>query len=148
MDYLEGQSRRNNIVIDGIQETANENWSESEEKVRKLISEKLQLDHRCIEMERAHQAGKPVINRERPRPIVVKFIKFRTNLPFWRRKKISKDLTYINEDYTEAVRQKRKELLPAMKAAHARGDIAYLRHDKLIVHPPAHKQSMKSNSSV
>ncbi|KAJ8391935.1 hypothetical protein AAFF_G00084060 [Aldrovandia affinis] len=34
LDYLEGQSRRNNIVIDGIQESGNESWAESEEKVR------------------------------------------------------------------------------------------------------------------
>ncbi|KAJ8366801.1 hypothetical protein AAFF_G00342340, partial [Aldrovandia affinis] len=32
LDYLEGQSRRNNIVIDGIQESGNESWAQSEEK--------------------------------------------------------------------------------------------------------------------
>jgi hypothetical protein len=42
---------------------------------------------------------------------------------------------YINEDYSDAVRQKRKELIPAMKAAGERGEIAFLRYDKLIVHP-------------
>ena len=44
---------------------------------------------------------------------------------------------YVNEDYTEAGRQKRRELIPAMKTARERGDIAYIRHDKLIVHPPS-----------
>lgn len=33
------------------------------------------------------------------------------------------------------VRRKRRELMPELKAARERGDIAYLRNDKLIIHP-------------
>lgn len=47
-DYLAGQSRQNNIVIDGIQESQSETWAESEDKVCKLPLEKLQLDHRKL----------------------------------------------------------------------------------------------------
>ena len=32
VDYLENQSRRNNIVVDGIPESPDEKWSDSEEK--------------------------------------------------------------------------------------------------------------------
>jgi len=46
---------------------------------------------------------------------------------------------YVNEDYAEALRQKHRELISAMKAARERGDIAYIRYDKLIVHPPSQK---------
>ena len=46
---------------------------------------------------------------------------------------------FLNEDYLEAVRQKRIELVPAMKAARARGDIAYIRYDRLIVHTNSQK---------
>ena len=38
------------------------------------------LEQQKIEMERAHRTGKPVTNRERPRPIVVKFVKFKDKL--------------------------------------------------------------------
>ena len=48
---------------------------------------------------------------------------------------------YVNEDYTEAVRQKHKELIPAMKAARERDEIAYIQHDKRTVHPPAQKHN-------
>ena len=41
MDYLEGQSRRHNLVTDGIEETPEETWADSEEKVRKVFMEKL-----------------------------------------------------------------------------------------------------------
>ena len=55
-----------------------ETWTESEEKVRELISEKLKMDHRKIEVERAHRTRKPTTGPgDRPRPIVVKFLKFK-----------------------------------------------------------------------
>ncbi len=49
---------------------------------------------------------------------------------------------YINEDYPESVRKRRKELIPKMKAARERGDIAFLRYDKLIVHKRQAKENM------
>lgn len=58
MVYLEGQSRRNNIVIDGIQESGYESWADSEAKVRKLLSEKLNITG--IELERVHRTGRSV----------------------------------------------------------------------------------------
>ena len=58
MEYLEGQSRRSNLVFDGIMESPGETWAETEEKVKKILAEKLQLQ-REIEVERAHCRGKP-----------------------------------------------------------------------------------------
>ena len=74
-DYLGGQSRRNNMVVDGIAESPHETWTESEDKVREMITEKLKMDHRKIEEERSHRTGKPTTG-DMPRPIVVKFLRF------------------------------------------------------------------------
>lgn len=52
---------------------------------------------------------------------------------------------YLNEDYSEAVRLRRKELIPIMKAERAKGNIAYIRYDKLIVHPPNQKPGGVAN---
>lgn len=76
MEYLEGESRRNNLVIDGIMESPGETWADSEEKVKRVFSEKLQLQ-REIEVERAHRTGKPVSGSDRPRSIVVKFLRYK-----------------------------------------------------------------------
>lgn len=137
-EYLDGQSKPNNIIIDGIKESGNENMTESEGKVRQLLSEKLQLDHLKIELDMVHRAGKSVPGKpERPRPILVRFLRFKDKLAVLdRAKKLKGSGIYINEDFPEAVRQKRKELLPALRAARQRGDIAYLKYDKLIIHPP------------
>jgi hypothetical protein len=72
-DYSEGQSRRNKMVAVGIPESSHENWPRSEENVRKMITDKLQMDHTKIEVESAHRSGKHVTSRsDRSRPILVK----------------------------------------------------------------------------
>ncbi|KAG7462371.1 hypothetical protein JOB18_039091 [Solea senegalensis] len=74
-EYLEGQSRRQNVVVNGIKGSGNEKVSESEEKVRKL-----QLDHLKIELDWAHRTGKPMALSEKPRPIVVRFLRLKDKL--------------------------------------------------------------------
>lgn len=77
-DYIEGQSRRNNIIIDGISESATEKWSDCEDKVKKLLSEKLQLDHRKTEGLGSHLHLRP---QPDPDPSLLSFCGIRTN---WR----------------------------------------------------------------
>ena len=133
MEYLEGQSRRNNLVFEGIQEAPGETWAETEEKVKKVLAEKLQLQ-REIEVERAHRTGKP--GGDRTRPIVVKFLRHKDRSAILQRTKLLKgSKIFINEDFTDTVRRTRKELMPELRAARERGDIAYLRQEKLIIHP-------------
>lgn len=150
-DYAEAQSKRNNLIFDGINESDGESWSDSEEKVRKLMSENLKLDPRKIELERAHRTGKSSETATRPRPIVVKFLRYKDKVEVLSLAKELKGTNiYINEDFSEAVRQKRKDLLPAMKAARERGDLAYLRYDKLIVRQstqkPQERKSRRTNA--
>lgn len=133
MEYLEGHSRRNNLVFDGIMESSGETWADTEEKIQRVLAEKLQLQGE-IEMERAHRTGKP--GGDRPRPIVVKLLRYKDRTAILQRtKNLKGSKIYINEDFTDAVRRKRKELMPELRAARERGDIAYLRQDKLIIHP-------------
>ena len=73
IDYLDSQSRRNNIVIDGIPESENENWAESEKKVREIFDEKLKLTN--MEFERVHRTGKST--GVRARPIVARFFRYK-----------------------------------------------------------------------
>ena len=106
-----------------------------------LFKEKLDLDPHTIGIERVHRVGKPstatddIHGRQRPRPLMVKFLRIKTRDTILSKSKMLKGSNiFINEDYPDSVRQKRKELLPKMKAARERGDIAFLRYDKLIIH--------------
>ena len=146
-NYLESQTRRNNLVVDGIPEAQNESWKETEDKVMCVINEKLHLDSSQMMIERVHRTGNPTgYSGKRPRPIMIKFLRYKDKMAVLGKAKKPKGTNiYVNEDYTESVRQKRRELIPVMKAARERGDIAYIRHDKLIVHPPFQKYQKSTN---
>ena len=73
-DYLENQSRRNNILFDGIEESPDETWSDTESKVQNLLKSKFGFKTKPL-IERAHRVGRP--SQARPRPIVVKFNTFK-----------------------------------------------------------------------
>lgn len=109
MDYIENQSLRNNIIIDGVDESPNEKWTETEEKFRSLLSEKMKIDHQHMEIERARRSGKPVSMGNKPRPIAVKLLRHKDKLSILAKAKILKGSNiYINEDFSDTVRQKRR----------------------------------------
>lgn len=100
--------------MDGIPESSHDNWAEVVEKVREMITETLQ-------MESAHTSGKPVTSPgDRPRPIVVKFQWSKDKMTVLERAKNLRG-TNMSEDYSEAVHQRQKYLILAMKAAREHG---------------------------
>ena len=136
LDYLENQSRRSNVIIDGIPDVKSESWSDAEIKVKNVFTDHLKIDPKLIEIERAHRVGK-YDPTGRPRSIVAKLLRFKDKEEIFKRSKNLKGTNiYINEDFSESVRQKRKDLLPQLKAERQKGNIAYLKFDKLVVHPP------------
>lgn len=100
---MDGQSRRHNIVVAGIKDTGKERLSDLEEKVRKLFTEKLQLDHLKKELDWAH------------RTVVVRFQELKDKLAVLDKAK-NEFWPLPSSLPLEAVQQKRKELLPAIKA--------------------------------
>lgn len=43
VNYLESQSRRNNLVFYGVDEEQTETWDDTEQKVKKVIEENLNI---------------------------------------------------------------------------------------------------------
>ncbi|KAL7371163.1 hypothetical protein ABVT39_020770 [Epinephelus coioides] len=54
MDYIENQTKRNNILIDGIKDDRSESWHDTEIKAKKFLADHFKLDPKLIEEERAH----------------------------------------------------------------------------------------------
>ena len=89
-DYLENQSRRNNVKVFGIPEEKGETWDQCEEKVKEAISNHLGIEKNELAIERAHRVGRyggrpknarglrgrssPHNQQDQPRPMVAKFI--------------------------------------------------------------------------
>ena len=136
IEYLENQSRRNNIRIDGIPE-------ETEEIVKKVLTEKLHLEFEPT-IERAHriggklrpsESGNPSESpRSRPRTIVCR-------LNYWKEKEaILKSARqrkptglFINEDLATETIEKRQEKMERFKEAKRAGKLAYFVLDKLVI---------------
>lgn len=70
MEYLENQSRRNNVRVDGISEEDNETWEETEAKVKQVLKDELNLAS-APDIERAHRVGKSSRRQLRPRILQV-----------------------------------------------------------------------------
>lgn len=126
---LENRSRRNNILIFGVDDSAEESWTDSQMKVVKLCQEKLGLSIDPNQIDRAHRLGH--FQSLRPRPIIVRFDQFKIKESVLvQTKKLKGTPLAISEDYAPATRQARKELL---KFARQRNEKFKLRFDKLII---------------
>ena len=134
LDNLEGHSRRNNLRINGIAGSINENWSDSEAKVREFIKNDLDLPAmETVQIERAHR-----IKSKDPKKctILVKFNSYKDRECILNRSKsvLGKDSdVYVKPDYTERVARHRRILGSRMLRERENGNYATIRHDKLIV---------------
>lgn len=104
----------------------------------------MKIDPKHIEIERAHCIGRPTADGagKRPRSLIVKLFIHKDKQEILSKASTLKGTNiYMNEDFSDSVRQKRKELMPQMKAARARGERAYLKYDRLIVRPKREQHS-------
>lgn len=143
VEYLENQSRRNNIRIVGVDELENEDetWEKSEEVVKKLVNDKLELTD-DLQIERAHRVGKkrnkeesrPDGSKYGPRPIVAKFLSWKQRekvLSFARSKR--PDGVSFYPDLSPRTLQRRADQIPDLIQARKEGKVAYFVLDKLII---------------
>lgn len=161
-EKLEAQSRRENLKFFNIDESDNETWDQSEQKIRGYIRTELELDETEIKIERAHRLP----GRFKPRPVIVKFSFYKDKdkiLSVYREKR--KHLTRpentendqtnenenqgdtetdqtkrvrVSEDFPERVAKDRSSLIPFLQKAIQDIHRAYLKYDKLIVNGDAY----------
>lgn len=139
-EYLENQSRRNNIRVSGIPESAGkETWEEAESKVQKAVEEKLgiKLDiERAHRVERRKRPGRPgnVDKQQEPRTIVCRLKSWKQREQVLKKARKDKPVgLFISEDLALATLKKREPQIPKLKAAKEAGKIAYFVLDKLVI---------------
>ena len=138
MDNLEAYLRRDNLVIEGIMESPNENIRN---KVTEFLKTKLCLtDASEIKLSCVHRIGVPPHLKPhasvRPRPTIVRFQNYIDRERAWRSSwNLHEKHLFVREDYTEAMKQRRNKLLPVLKAAKRDPSVkkCTLRGDKLII---------------
>ena len=112
LEYLENQSRRNNIRVSGIPESPDETWEVAEAKVKQAIQEQLGID---VDIERAHRVERR--NRDRssqntqqgkPRTIVCKLRCWKQREAVLKKARKTKPSgLFISEDLALATLQRR-----------------------------------------
>lgn len=128
IDYLENQSRRNNLVFHGIAEDRGETWEVTEAKLRQILLQRLGLKLGPKDIERAHRKG----NRWGRRPIVAKFVFFKDREAILRERRRMPGV-WVEEDFSERVQEERRFLKFHMFEARKQGSHAVLRFDKLVL---------------
>ena len=99
---LEDRSRRNNVRIDSIPEISNETWESCEEKVRKIIKNKLDITD-DIELDCCHLMGKFQRNKSKPQTVVCKFLRSKDKHKVLQNaKKLQNTGIFIYEDFSNA----------------------------------------------
>ncbi|XP_065662975.1 uncharacterized protein LOC136085583 [Hydra vulgaris] len=127
---MEDRSRRNNLRIDGIKESENESWVESECKVHKLFEEC--LDIKNIKIERALRSGPRDVNKHRP--IVLKLLNYKDKTEILKKSfKLKEKNIYINEDFSAETTEIRKGLRERRKRERESGKFAVISYDKLVI---------------
>ena len=81
MVYQEGQSKRESLILYGLPEKTDETWDMCEGDVRSMLTDKMGLDDarddNVISIERAHRLGQRRQHQGQPRPLVVKFSRYK-----------------------------------------------------------------------
>ena len=157
VDYLENQSRHNNIKILGLAESKEERtWEDTEKLIKSTIKDTLGVDE-SVEIERAHRIGKPrrpnSVGKDGrplgPRAVVAKLYnwKQKERILTAARKKKPEGFMFV-QDFSQRILDRRAEQKDDLKKAREDGKIAYFVMDRLIIRePPDKNKSFVSNDS-
>ena len=148
MDYQEDYSRRNNLRFDGMDESPYETWEQTQNKVQRLLRDKLELG--TVQLERAHRVGSRFDQgATRPRTVVARFYKFEDRqMALKNSSKLKNTNIFINEDLCGSSVQVRKNLLPELRKARNEGKIAYFSHTKLVVKEKRERAGQSQGSTT
>ena len=132
LDYIEGQSRRNNLRINGLHGRIDEDWAATEQKVRSFLINDLEMpEMEHVDIERAHRIKSTDQNKS---TVIVKFNRFKDREAVLKKAAeiLDDEAPYtVRQDFTQRVKKHRRELGKEMIAAKARGQQARIKFDKL-----------------
>ncbi|CAB3227931.1 unnamed protein product [Arctia plantaginis] len=147
MDHLKWEKRSKNIVIFGLKEVEN-STSELLMKVKEVFQHDARIVIEEYDVNNLYRIGKANRN-DKPRPILFSFVSYMKKTEILANKKKLKEI-YITEDYSKEVLERRKALLSKLKEERSKGNIAYLKYDKLVIKeniPSNEKRKRESSTS-
>lgn len=138
LKYLEEEKKKANLIFFGVKEEKTE--GSLIDYVIKTIEKDTEISVQPFEINKAVRLGQ---NSGKTRPLLVSFTTtWKRNLIFRCKNKFSSGI-YIKEDFSKETLEKRKELVPVMLEERKKGNIAYIKKDKLIVKDPKEDNMVK-----
>ena len=128
VESLKRAKKQNNLIFFGIKEDEKSNL-ELIQKLKKKLKTDLSINLEDYEVNNIYRIGKKL--SDKARPTLVTFVNEWKKNEVMKLKKNLKDV-YISEDYTKDVLEKRKMLQPQLMEERKKGNIAYLKFDKII----------------
>ena len=120
---LEDGTKITNLRITGIPDVIAENFEQTQDKVQKLLSNKLQLNN--VTVLDAYRTGK-FSTTNGPRPIIAKLPSVKEKISCLKKSNLLKGSnTYLSEDVSRATMYIRKQKIDELKRKRAEGFIAY-----------------------
>lgn len=133
---MESQSRRNNLVLDGVPDSENETDEECREKALKILADTMKVENvRNFQFVRIHRyKGQFKPTATRSHPIMFKLHYYTDVEAIWnKRRELKGQNIWLQQDFPEAIKQRRRILNPVAKAAREKGKKAFLTKDNLIL---------------
>lgn len=130
VELLERDKKSNNIIIHGLEERE-QSTLDLIKCVNKLFLEELGITIENHEINKIYRIGKRNKN-EKPRPALLSLASGWKKSEIMRNKKKLKEL-YITEDFSKETLEIRKSLQPKLMEERQKGNLAYIKYDKLIV---------------
>lgn len=128
--FMEKQLRQRNIVFFGIDEEET-SYDTLENLFIKWAKKYLLTELLYNDIQEIKRLGK---RGDRPRPTVVTFTSLGLKIKIFKQKKALENTQYyMKEDYPNYVLEKRKALQEQLKTERAKGNIAILKYDKLVI---------------
>lgn len=111
------------------------------ETIKKLTNVKISIN----ELDFIRRIGKRANGK--PRPVVIGFIAWRMKLIIMKNKNVNKtDNLYITDDFPKKVLNEGNELKEQLDAEHKKGNIAFIRYNKLVVKESNEHQAESEHS--
>ena len=128
---LKCRSMRKNVVFTNIPQDNKE--EDVENVVKKFMTEKMQIVNAdSLEIARAHRFGKS--RKDKPRPIVVRFEKFKEKQLVTKNGKNLAGTKYgVNDQYPQEIMKKRSQLFPILRKAREKNLKAVMSVYKLFI---------------
>jgi hypothetical protein len=128
VDDLEGRSRRNNILVHGLEQWEGESQESIELRLKEVFTDKMDL-MQDIQFDRVHRLG-----TKKNSPIIARCTFYKDKVDIMKaKKKLKGSDIFVGDDFSRGVREKRKKLSSFLKEIREEDKTARLVHDHIVV---------------